>query len=501
MKLMKEQVKNNQPMNFFINRAMGIGNSGVEHAQFYRARRFDEVGLPYRYIFVQLINNLHEAMDTWNLKNDQVINMYEYFVLGDDYLHQGVQKFYPVKNETVVDGTNTTRLLKVQTASGMKIIETMVKFPNKEHNLLIMSLSKVEIYSSKTGEKKVTFDFYDNGHKETLIKNIHLYNQNGHQLYFPNEVQLQRYFFEQVDKAYGHSNNWFLDRGEESEAALLYPKMPQSKVVEVVHADHLSDRNDPRYPLWNNYYEYSLTHLDNIDKIISATKMQTNDLIEDFPNKKDKFATIPVGGVADKGSSKTRPRARNKKLRSLKLITASRLAGEKHIDMLVMAVAKVHKQGKTVSLDIYGAGGEKDLIEKTIKKEKAESYIKLKGLSKHLEDVYPKYDAFISASFSEGFGLTTVEALSAGLPVIAFKARFGALEMIQDGVNGFLQDFKRGDDNVDFDVKSLANGINRLLKSNYSQVQKATISSMASFQNHVIANKWKEFVDALRANQ
>ena len=28
-------------MNFFVNKAMGIGNSGVEHAQFYRAACFD----------------------------------------------------------------------------------------------------------------------------------------------------------------------------------------------------------------------------------------------------------------------------------------------------------------------------------------------------------------------------------------------------------------------------------------------------------------------------
>ena len=42
-------------MNFFINKAMGIGNSGVEHAQFYRARCFEKVQLPYKYVFVELV--------------------------------------------------------------------------------------------------------------------------------------------------------------------------------------------------------------------------------------------------------------------------------------------------------------------------------------------------------------------------------------------------------------------------------------------------------------
>lgn len=490
---------NNQPMNFFVNRAMGIGNSGVEHAQFYRAKRFDQVNLPYKFLFVQLVKELHPAMDAWNLRNDQVISMYEYFVLGKDYLKHGVKNFYTPKTNTIVDGTNTNRMISTVTASGMQIVETAVKYPDrKKKGFLIVNVSTVEIYNYATGERKVLFDFYDNNKGGIVIRNIHLFDEEGQHLFFWSEVQMQRYFFKKVDQAYGGGNNWFLDRGEESEAALFYPRMPGSRLVEVVHADHLADRNDPRYPLWNNYYEYALTHVDRVEKVVSATHKQTEDLLIDFPGQEEKFATIPVGGVKDLPKA---PKVDDsKRIPPLHLITASRLADEKHIDIVVRSVAKVRSEGVDVSLDIYGAGNQDKHIQDVIKTVGAGDYIKLKGLSHHLDQIYPKYDAFITASWSEGFGLTTVEALSAGLPVVAYDARFGSEEMIEDGVNGFLQPFKFGDDNLVFNVDQLANGIHRLLKADYPKMKRATYTSMTPYQDHIIAHKWEEFVHALRNN-
>ncbi|KRM95032.1 glycosyltransferase [Liquorilactobacillus aquaticus DSM 21051] len=484
-------------MNFFVNRAMGFGNSGVEHAEFYRAKLFDKAEIPYRFVFVQLIKELHPAMDVWNIDNKKVINMYEYFVLGDSYLTNGVEKFYKAKEKVIVDSTKTNRMVETITTSGMRIVETAVKYESrKKKGLLLVSISNVEIYSCKTGERKVLFDFYDNMKGGVVIRNIHLFDQNGEHLFFWNEIQLQRYFLKKIDEAYGNESNWFLDRGEESEVALLYSSFPGSKFIEVIHADHLSDRTDKRYPLWNNYYEYALTHVNKIDKLVSGTEKQTQDLLIDFPGQEKKFVTIPVGGVRD-GDKKIH----KKEIPPLHLITASRLAGEKHIDIAVRAVAKIRNEGREVYLDIYGAGGEEGHLRDTIKTVGAEEYIKMKGLSQDLDSIYPKYDAFITASWSEGFGLTTVEALNAGLPVVSYAARFGSLEMIQDGINGFLQEFKPGDQHLAFNVQSLENGIRRLLESDYSAIRKATQNSMLKFKDHVIEDKWRELVYALRNNK
>lgn len=486
----------NQAMNFFVNRAMGIGNSGVEHAQFYRAKLFDQEKIPYRFLFVQLIKELHPAMDEWNLSNSQVISMYEYFVLGQDYLYNGVEKFYEPDIRTIIDGTNTTRVIETLTASGMRVLETAVKYESrKKKGLLMVSVSRVEIFNETTGEKKVAFDFYDTQKGETKIRNIHLFAQDGEHVFFWNEIQMQRFFFKKVNEAYNGSNNWFLDRGEESEVALFYPKDEESRILEIVHADHLSNRDDTRYPLWNNYYEYALTHISKIDRIVSGTTKQTEDFLIDFPGQEDKFVTIPVGGISDHNLKRVNI---DNSVLPLRLITASRLAGEKHVDIAVRAVALMHDNGYPITLDIYGSGGEEGHIRDTIVTAAAEKYITLKGHSNNLSDIYGNYNAFISASWSEGFGLTTIEALNAGLPVIAHDARFGSIEMIQDGINGFLQPFKPGDQHLNFNVNSLTVGIERLLSSDYKQLRQATRKSMEKFKDSVIAAKWKELINELR---
>lgn len=489
-----------EPMNFFINRVIEINNSGVEHAQLYRSKLFDSENIPYKFVYVQLMTNLMEALSTWNVDKKNVISMYEYFVLGDEYLKHGITKEYPYQNDIVYDKNNIKKLQDITTKSGLHIIETIITgLSEVNKNILVSSLSTIEIYDCVSGKLKIKFNFYDRkNYNGKVIRNIHLYDQNGKNLFFWNEVQLQRYFFKQIDRVYNHENNWFLDRGQESEAALLYPHMDGSKVIKVLHSDHLVDRGDNNHPLWNNFFEYFLDHVDALDKVIVGTKMQAKDLLINFPNDADKIVAIPTGGIRD---VKRKNIPAEKSLKPFKLISASRLAGEKHVDLAILSVVKLRKQGVDICLDIYGSGDQQGYLEEIIKKEKAGEYIKLKGHSKHLADIYPKYDAFITASDGESFGLTTIEALNAGLPVIAYRTRFGSMEMIEDGVNGFLQDFKKGDQNRDFNVDSLSDGINRLLKADYRKLQMATQASMLKFQDHIIAKKWKEFINALRSSK
>lgn len=482
-------------MNFFVNAAMGMGNSGVEHAQFYRAQRFEQAELPYRFVFLELIRELHAAMDRWNLRDDQVLNMWEYFVLGDDYLKHGLAKrMVAPDDDLVIDDTNTHRKREIVTDSGMRIVEHYAKYPDKHHpdsGTLLVGTARVELFNVETGERRVMYEIIDDAHRGRLISNIHLFNQSGKHLFFRNLVLLHRYFFEQLDAAYGAPSAFLIDRGEDTDQALMTHRIKDAQIIYMIHADHLSDRDDPKNPLWNNHYEYLLDHINEADRVVVATELQRQDLLIDFPSGQKKFATIPVGGVADKANNIT-PRSLKQPIR---LITASRLAAEKHIDLIVRAVAQLKQQGEDIQFDIYGQGGEQGKILKAIDETDAKDYVSLKGLSDDLADVYPNYDAFISASFSEGFGLTYIEALNAGLPIITFKARFGAIELVQDGENGFLQPFKRDDD--DYNVNQLVEGIKRLISSDYAQLQANTQTSVKSFQNHVIAGKWRNLIDGL----
>ena len=61
--------------------------------------------------------------------------------------------------------------------------------------------------------------------------------------------------------------------------------------------------------------------------------------------------TIPVGSL--KELKYTHERASNS------IMTASRLAKEKHVDWLIESVVQAHKTRPSIKFDIYGEGAEK----------------------------------------------------------------------------------------------------------------------------------------------
>ena len=84
--------------------------------------------------------------------------------------------------------------------------------------------------------------------------------------------------------------------------------------------------------------------------------------------------TIPVGSL-DELKYPESGRKRHS------LLTASRLAGEKHVDWLVEAVVEARKTIGDISLDIYGKGGEEGRLRELIARGKCEEYVHLKGRS------------------------------------------------------------------------------------------------------------------------
>lgn len=481
-------------MIFFVNKAMGIGNSGVEHAQFYRAELLEQIDTPYKYIFTELVKELPEAMAHWHIEPNKVINIWEFFTLGKKIAQTGAVRKYNREDEIIKDNSNTHRIVETLTSTGMLIREHIEKSPSsKEPNFLIVSRYKIEILDYETGKRKITFNEVKHPHRGRLLENIRIYDFEGQDLFFKNEILFQRYFFTCLGELFKGKNTYILDRGEEPEVALFNQKSIDCHIVEVIHADHLSDRAEPSAPLWNNYYEYLLTHLDQVDRVIVATELQRQDFLIDFPNLDKKFVTIPVGGIRNKENAKLDLSAFKKK--PTKFITASRLASEKHVDLIIQAFVTVHENYPDIIFDIYGQGAEEAKLQELITKLEASDYIHLKGHSNKLEEVYIDYDAFISASYSEGFGLTYIEALDAGLPIVTFKARFGALELVSDGKNGFLKDFSREDEN--FNVTELVAGLRQIIESDYPKLKAQTLASVEQFQDHVIAEKWRKMLHEL----
>ena len=115
------------------------------------------------------------------------------------------------------------------------------------------------------------------------------------------------------------------------------------------------------------------------------------------------------------------------------LITTSRLVHKNAIDDVISALPKLPKQVKFI---VLGTGSLEENLKQQVKKMNLEGRVRFVGKINNEE--IPKYlhacDIFIRPSRSEGFGSSFVEAMAAGLPVIATQ---------EGGIADFLFDERR----------------------------------------------------------
>ena len=90
---------------------------------------------------------------------------------------------------------------------------------------------------------------------------------------------------------------------------------------------------------------------------------------------------------------------------------------------------------------IGGDGGEENLIKNYIESKDLTNHFILTGFRKDIPQILPEVDVFLFTSKQEGLGTSVIDALAAGVPVVATKAG-GVPEIIQDGENGLLTPIK-----------------------------------------------------------
>ncbi len=122
-----------------------------------------------------------------------------------------------------------------------------------------------------------------------------------------------------------------------------------------------------------------------------------------------------------------------------KLVTVARLASWKRIDLLVRAVAELQRAVPDVTLDIFGDGEQRAVLEATILSSRASAFVKLHGfVSKEVVQAsLADFDAFVLPSVTEAFGVVFLEAMAAGLAVVGVD-HGGPSEIIAQGSNGML---------------------------------------------------------------
>lgn len=123
-----------------------------------------------------------------------------------------------------------------------------------------------------------------------------------------------------------------------------------------------------------------------------------------------------------------------------RFISITPLTLNKGIDILVKAFASAFGESDDVVMEIGGDGEDRVIIEDLLKDLGMKDRVKLLGLLSRAQvrDAYHRSDAFVLPSCYETFGVTYIEAMSTGLPVIATKC--GGPEDFVNDSNGYLVD-------------------------------------------------------------
>jgi colanic acid/amylovoran biosynthesis glycosyltransferase len=121
------------------------------------------------------------------------------------------------------------------------------------------------------------------------------------------------------------------------------------------------------------------------------------------------------------------------------LLFVGRLAAVKGLPVLIEALARVRQHHPDVRLRIVGDGPDRAMLEALARDKKVSGNIEFLGYQNQdqLADLLRDTHLFVLASFAEGVPVVLMEAMAAGVPVIATRIA-GIPELVEDGVTGYL---------------------------------------------------------------
>jgi glycosyltransferase involved in cell wall biosynthesis len=99
--------------------------------------------------------------------------------------------------------------------------------------------------------------------------------------------------------------------------------------------------------------------------------------------------------------------------------TVSGLRREKNISRLIQAFAELAAKRSDAALLIVGGGAEREGLERLVQELHLEQRVRFAGQSERPQDWYPQMDIFALSSDTEQMPLSVLEAMAAGLPVVA----------------------------------------------------------------------------------
>lgn len=177
---------------------------------------------------------------------------------------------------------------------------------------------------------------------------------------------------------------------------------------------------------------------------------------------------------------------------SYKLLFVGRLnKNHKCPHLLIEAFSKIVKDFPKWNVELWGDVDNKNYVKymkAIIKKNDLEDRVMFKGVTNDVQAVLQTGDVFVLPSAYEGFPLALTEAMSMGLPVVAYESCSGANELIINNVNGLL---------CHAGIDALADGLKSLMGDSEKRctIGDAARKSMQKYNAETIWNQWDRLIE------
>ncbi len=495
-------------MVYNFNLGIGWASSGVEFAQKYRSMAFERIGVDAKFIYTDFFpqDNIEHLTANMGFKDEQIIWLYTFFtdqkIEPCSYSLQQLLESIPDTDYTLSRNGKSCQI-KFGDGNDFYTVYMVDETTDLVHRVEMVRrgfLIRKDYFTSC----RVFSEYYAPLDGKAHLYERRFFNRDGSVAYeeviddedamykLPGAVPCSKEgLVAQMVRAMDikPEDTVIIDRTTGIGASILH-NLNGPRVGIVIHADHFSENNtDEDYILWNNYYEFAFSQHKFIDFYITATEAQNRlftQQMQDYVGVTPQVYSIPVGNLTELKRT-TSPR------RAHSMVTASRLAPEKHLDWLVRACVKAHEQVPDISLDICGKGGAEKDLKKLIADNEAEGYIRLLG-QQNMEELYLNYEVYASASTSEGFGLTLMEAVGSGLPIIGFDVRYGNPTFIRHEENGYLiplEDEMEIEDKID----ALAQAMIRIFtQADMASFEATAYDVAANFLYTEVDKKWQQLL-------
>ena len=176
------------------------------------------------------------------------------------------------------------------------------------------------------------------------------------------------------------------------------------------------------------------------------------------------------------------------------IIFIGRLIKEKHVDLLVRAFGILSSGKPELRLLIIGEGPAQDAISNLIQELSLEDRISCRGFQDNHDEIIKlmkNSKVFVNPSTREGFGITALEALACGLPVVTIDHPANAIRDLITEKNGFLCSLSPND---------LADTILRAL-CQHTDMKDACIASAAPYDREQITSDVERYYQSVIDSQ